>query len=348
MFERKKKNLNNRSNMFFKRGNKHIAEVIAFLALAVVIALIAYTRFQSTQVPEETIFGVTFSANYARDLGLDWRKAFIDTLDDVGVRHFRIPVSWSDVEFENGKFYWSDVDFMMDEAAARGARVTLAVGRKVPRWPECYIPDWAERLGREYQNQEVLDFLETVVMRYNDHPALVRWQVENEPFFPFGECPPPDYELFTHELDLVRSLSNKPVMITTSGEAEFWVESAIPADVLGVSMYRVTWNELLGYFVFPLGPEFYRAKAALAEPFAHVIVSELQAEPFFRDSPKVMSIGDQTTSFPPEELLENVAYATQGGFDEIHLWGVEWWYFMKVNGNDGYWETAKELFLYDL
>ncbi len=330
--------------MFFKRGNKQSAEVIAFLALVLVVIVLACVRFWAMRQPEEKIFGVTFSANYARDLGLDWRKVFIDTLDEVGVRHLRIPVAWSDVERSDGEFYWNDIDFMMDEAALRHATVTLAVGRKVPRWPECYIPDWAERLGREYQNQAVLDFLETTVRRYNDHPALGRWQVENEPFFPFGECPPPDYELFTHELDLVRSISNKPIVITTSGEAEFWVESAIPADVLGVSMYRVTWNEQIGYFVFPLGPDFYRAKAAAAEPFAHVIVSELQMEPFFRDPPQEMSLVDQVNSFPPEEFSANIAFAAQGGFDEIHLWGVEWWYLMKVQGNDDYWEAAKELF----
>ena len=43
-------------------------------------------------------------------------------------------------------------------------------------------------------------------------------------------------------------------------------------------------------------------------------------------------------------MKETVEFANETGFDEIYLWGAEWWYFMKEQGQPQYWDYARELF----
>jgi len=45
-----------------------------------------------------------------------------------------------------------------------------------------------------------------------------------------------------------------------------------------------------------------------------------------------------------DKFDEIIDFAKKTGFDEQYLWGAEWWYWMKTQGNDEYWNHAKELF----
>ena len=54
----------------------------------------------------------------------------------------RLPVYWDLVEKQPGIYEYADVDWQLDEAKKRDVAVILTVGIKVPRWPECHIPQW--------------------------------------------------------------------------------------------------------------------------------------------------------------------------------------------------------------
>lgn len=315
--------------------------------IAIVAAVVAFFTFVllGNRPVERQSLGVTFSTVYARQLGLDPRETFVALLDDVGVRRFRIPVYWSDVQPSDGEYRFDDVDWMLNEAAARGAEVTLAIGYKVPRWPECYIPDWAETGGYPFDREKLLEYLETVVERYREAPALARWQVENEPYLAYGICPEAEEADIAREVELVRSLDDRPVVMTVSGELQRWGPTARQADILGVSMYRITWNRLVGYFRYPLPPDFYRLRAWLVGSLTdRVIVSELQAEPWFPEAIQNRPPGEWAEEFTAEDLRENVEFAAETGLEEVDLWGAEWWYFLSKNGEPGLWEEAKRLF----
>ncbi len=313
---------------------------------AVGILIVASGLAVWAEVPVRQSLGVTFSTSYARDLGLDTRETFTALLDDVGVRQFRIPVYWSDVEPREGVFHWDDVDWMMGEAEKRGARVTLAIGKKVPRWPECFVPDWAETGDDLSRTAQLETFLTTVVERYRNSPALVRWQVENEPAFSFGVCPRPDMEEWRHEVSVVRLLDGAhPIVSTASGELEPWYPVAGPADVIGISMYRVTWNKLFGYFRYPIPAWVYRVRSVAARPFVDAtIISELQAEPWFPEPIANRTPAEWSATFTPRDLAENVSFAARTGISETNLWGAEWWFWLKKHGDSGLWDEAKRIF----
>ncbi len=291
--------------------------------------------------------GITFSIPYARYLGLDWQDAYLKMIGDLGVRHVRIPVYWSAVEYAPERFDWSELDWLMKVSEQNGVAITLAIGAKVPRWPECFIPEWAQAQDVDARNASLLDFLNQTVARYRSSPALERWQVENEPFFPFGVCPATSSHQVAREISVVRATDPAHrIQTTMSGEWEPWFYATVSSDTLGFSLYRTSWFELFGYLRYPLPPLMYRLHAFAARLFVkEVVISELQAEPWFPDSFRSRPIEDWYQVFGADELRDNIAFAKRTGISEFYLWGAEWWLYMKEQGDDRLWDAAEQEFL---
>lgn len=292
--------------------------------------------------------GVTFSTKYCKELGLDWKKVYISVLDDLNIKLIRLPIYWDEIERKRGTVELENVRWMLDEAQQRNVRIMPVVGRRVPRWPECHPPFWTKYLTEGEIQEEELQMMEVVVTELKDHPAILRWQVQNEPFFSvFGECPQPDEEFIVESIELVRRLDpGRPIVITDSGELSTWQRTAELADILGVSMYRVTWNSFWGYFYYPVPPTMYSWKANLVSPFvSEVINTELQVEPWVPSTILTTSLDDQYRSMDVERFQSNLDYAKRAKFTEIYLWGVEWWYWLqKRYGDSSMWDAGREAF----
>lgn len=321
---------------------------IIMILLAIVFVLLIYFNFPVQDENKDAKLGVTFSKRYAEDIGLDWKEAFIATLDDLKVRKIRIPIYWDLAEPEEGQYNYSDIDWQLLEASKRDVEIILTVGQKVPRWPECAIPAWASANDQK-RKEALLKFIDTAIERYRDNPEIKYWQIENEPFLPFGICPDFDVSLLDRELALVRSKNTgKPIIVTDSGELSLWVRAASRADVFGTTMYRTIYKKGLGYFDYPIGPRFFHFKYFLNKILArqeNSIVIELQAEPWISGYTTNEPLAEQFKSMNSSKLIENVSFARKVGFPEIYLWGVEWWYWLKVNqGHPELWNTAKSLF----
>ena len=316
--------------------------------LTLVILIFIYFNLPLSNRNNEATLGVTFSNRYASDIGLDWRAAYLATLDDLQVKKIRIPVYWDLVEKTEGQYDFSDVDWELSEAKKRNVDVVLVVGQKVPRWPECAIPDWA--LSSDQKRKDSLrDFEKIVIERYKNEPEIEYWQVENEPFLLFGVCPKPDPALLDSEISLVHSLdSSRKIIVTDSGELSLWIQAAKRADVFGTTMYRNVYKNGVGYYTYPIGPRFFRFKYGLINLFAHqdnAIVIELQAEPWIAGYTTNQPLSEQFKSMTSDKLKANVDYAREVGFPQIYLWGVEWWYWLKVQKDyPQVWDTAKQLF----
>lgn len=321
----------------------------------IVIILLAIAIFMvNTSHKSQPVYGVTFSPMYAKYLKQDYQKMYISILDDLKIRSFRIPTYWSQVETIEGKYDFSEVDFMVSEAQRRGAKITLVVGIKQPRWPEYHLPKWAGKLTVQQKQEKALKVTEEIINRYKSSPAITAWQVENEPFVTwFGEGI--DLNLvnqgfLTKEINLVKSLdSNRPVVVTDTGEWSLWKDAASSGDILGISLYRKAYNDKFGYITYPFFPSMYIIKSGLVRKvFApenqKTIISELQAEPWLQKGVIEFDASEQAGLFTIKELEGNVDFARKTGFNEIYLWGVEWWYYMAQNGHPEYLEFAQTLF----
>jgi len=297
---------------------------------------------------EDIVWGVNFSQKYCANLGLDWKQTYSALLDDMGAKNIKIAVHWDLMNPSKDKFYFDDLDWQINKAQESKAKVMLVIGMKTPRWPECHIPTWTSKDAKQAQQEEIMAMLRETVLRYKDHPAVAWWQVENEPFFKFGECPWKDDDFLKQEVALVRQLSNKPIVISDSGEWSMWLRAGRLGNIVATTMYRVAWmDNLKTYFNYPYPPIFYKRKADLVKLFLNkdVICGELQAEPWGPKTVYEISLDEQKKTMNKDQFTKNIEFAKKTNLSAFYLWGGEWMYWMKIKNNDAsVWEEAKKLF----
>lgn len=321
------------------------------------------------------VYGANFSCRHAAWLGLDCRETLTAVLDDLGVRHLRLSVYWDEVEPQDDRFDFSSIDWQIQEAARRDARIVLTVGMKAQRYPEFYLPAWLqERAALPDRShplcpfspawdplvlEETLEMLQTVVARYAGEPAIEAWQVENEPLLrnwnkTRGWWIPPD--VLALEVAAVRAADplGRPVVITDSTWYRFedrWRQALAAGDVLGQAVYTKkhhygpAWFYLRPYRLGPLTPDLPAQAAAARAQGKELWLTELQAEPDEAQETVTRLRPEEIASITPRLLRRNVDLANHSGAGRVYLWGVEWWLYMKERWNEPkYWEAGREIF----
>lgn len=329
---------------FFRRFLILAAGILVFFA-----GVFLFFNLPGQSIRQDVITGITFSNRQAEALGLDWRQTYLALLDDMGVQEIRIPVYWDLVEKESGAYNWEDVDWQLAEAKKRDAHIILTVGQRVPRWPECHIPSWAKE-NDALRKERLLVFVEQTIRRYKDHPEIEMWQVENEAFLPFfGICPKLDVATLDQEIALVHSLDpTRKILMSDSGELSLWISAARRGDVFGTTMYRDIYKEEIGYYRYPIGPNFFRFKEWVVRLFTEqeeFYVIELQGEPWGPGWIGHMALQEQFKTMNEAQLRDTFTYAQRVGFPRIYFWGAEWWYWLKEKqASPAVWEEAKKIF----
>lgn len=324
--------------------------VLIRVLIAIVIGLFVFSLYFSEDVGGPT-YGVSFSRFHTNELGLDWKETYLALLNDLGVKNFRFSAHWPITEPERDKYNFSELDFQMSEARKNGASVILAVGKRLPGWPECHIPDWAMNLSDEERKNELLELIALVVNRYKYYDNIIYWQVENEPFltgFSRSACGPLDKDFLKKEIELVKALDSRPVLITDSGELGDWLRAYNLSDVFGTSLYLYVWPRSLGFPIrYPVTPGFFRLKHNVARLFLGAkpsFVVELSTEPWLLQPIVETPIEVQLDRMGIDKFNEMIDFSAKSGFNGFYLWGAEWWYWLKLHGYPEHWERAKEIF----
>lgn len=326
--------------------------VLIGLLLLCSLLVLALLLLAQKPVPERVTYGMSFNTPYARELGLDWRATYDAIIDELGVRHLRLAAHWPMVESERGEYNWSELDYQIARAESVGATVILAVGRRLPRWPECHVPDWAQALPAAERDEALLEYIEQVVLRYRESPAVTLWQVENEPFlevFAFEHCGELDVELLDRELALVRRLDpTRQVLVTDSGNLGTWTGAYQRGDLFGTSMYVHFWHPEAGQFRTVLPPAAYRVKdnlMAVLHGEKPTLLIELSAEPWLVAPITDVPLATQFSRMNPEKFHDILEYAAASRFSRQYLWGAEWWYYLKTkHERPEMWEIGQTLF----
>ncbi len=320
---------------------------MAIILLVVIIVFLLYFFVDFSKKREDIKWGVNFSQMHTENLGLEWKELYTEILDDLKAREIKIGTHWNMLEPEKENYNFDDLDWQIEEAEKRGAKILLVLGIKTPRWPECHIPQWVKEDELE---KRALDFIETAILRYRESSAIWAWQIENEPFFEFGHCPKMSDDFLAKEITLVKTIDDKkrPVIISDTGEMSFWFKPAKLADVVGITMYKKVWStEIKRYVSYFIPAAFYSKRADLIKRVfgKEVICVELQAEPWGQkllyDSP----LDEQKKTMNLEQFRKNIEFAQKTKLSKFYLWGTEWWYWMKkVHNNSEIWDEAKKLF----
>lgn len=320
---------------------------VTILGLLIINKLI----FLATPGVKNPKWGVSFSVKYAEELGVDWKNNLTALLDDMQIRNYRLMSYWDMTEPKNGKYNFKELDWQMDQIQKRGGKVSLSIGMRQPRWPECHKPNWAKNLNRAEEDKEILEFTLKTVNRYKSHPALDSYQLENEAVNSwFGSCTPDDIdqERLEKEFAAVKKADpNHPVYMSLSDQHGLPLGKPVP-DKYGFSVYRIVWNDKTGplkfYVTYPTPVWYHRLRAWWIKTFKDrdIFIHELQVEPWGPKATVGLTIEEQNRSMSPKQIKQNITFAKKIGEPEIYTWGGEWWYWRKTKLQDpSIWEAVR-------
>ncbi len=326
-------------------------KILIGITITLSLTLLGVWLLSLKAVPLQITYGVSYNTLYARELGLNPREVYLAILNDLNVKHLRLAAHWDLVEPKKDHYEWGEIDFQLREARAHNADVILGVGRRLPRWPECHVPLWAQDLTWDEQKSEIRSYIRETVNRYKSEPSITYWQVENEPFltvFAKEHCGDLDVDFLKEEIALVRSLDpTRPILVTDSGNLGTWNGAYSLGDAFGTSVYVYFWNPELGQFKTILPPWFYRVKEGAMELLhgkKQTFLIELSAEPWLLEPITDVPIETQYLRMDVQKFDEILSYARDTRYDTQYLWGAEWWYWLKERGHAEMWEKGKEVF----
>lgn len=154
------------------------------------------SRALPVQSPSGLLFGVAYYPEYHLT---DRVETDLDLMQEAGINAIRVGESvWSTWEPEEGRFELDWLAPVLDGAHRRGIRVILGTPTyAVPPWLQVAHPDiaaerrtgepipWGARQEIDFTHPEFRRHAERVIRavvgRYADHPAVIGFQVDNEP-----------------------------------------------------------------------------------------------------------------------------------------------------------------------
>jgi hypothetical protein len=333
---------------------KRIGLVIA--AVAIVFTACSYGIAQwyiHKHSNEPLVIGTTFVPDYADSFGLDQHETLNAFFSDLKIRHIRLVSYWKDIETSPGQYDFSKLDWQFALANQYGAKVSLAVGMRQPRWPECHEPDFihVDPAHKDQWQPQLNAYMKAVINHYKNNPALDSYQLENEFFMKvFGDCKDFSRDRLVSEFNLVKKEDpNHPVLISRSNN---WVGIPVGAptpDRFSISVYKRVWDATIThrYFEYPQPAWTYATLAGAEEILSgrDMVIHELQAEPWPPNGLDIknVSIDEQYKSMNPQRMKNRIKFGEATGMRSLDLWGAEWWYWLKVkDGNPDVWNVVKD------
>jgi len=325
-------------------------KIFLITILLFVIIFVCFFFVGKVKPAEKITWGVNFSQKHAQSMGLDWKSTYLALIDDLGAKNLKVATYWDLLSPEENDYNFEDLSWQINTAKEKNVRILLVIGMKTPRWPECHIPEWAKKLSKQGQQEEILKLLEEIVIKYSQSDAIWAWQIENEPLYSFGECPWIDEKFLRQEIKTVRNSDprNRPIIISDSGEWSFWLKVGQLGDIISPTLYRKVRMEKYDKIVsYPLPAISYWRRAVLLNFLSNkkVIIGELQAEPWCKHLLYNCTLSEQEKTMNLAEFRKNIKYATNTGLDGFYLWGGEWWYWLKEKQDiPELWNEARQLF----
>lgn len=308
--------------------------------------------YMATTAGKPLTFGASFVPAYAQSFGLDPKETMDAMINDLGVKRFRLVSYWDQIEPTQGVYDFSQLDWQFRKAEAAHAKVSLAIGLRQPRWPECHPPKWVDASAPSSQwYPELTQYMTAVINRYKDSPALDSYQLENEYFLKaFGICYDFERDRLVDEARLVKQLDPKHELIIARSNNALGLPLGKPTpDEFGVSIYKRVWDRTIThrYVEYPFPAWYYAFYAGAGKIITgkDLIIHELQAEPWPPNGQGIVDtpLAEQDKSMDAPRFTSRTQYAKGTGIKTIDLWGAEWWYYRKEKlHDDSVWQAAKD------
>jgi hypothetical protein len=327
--------------------------IIVSVVIVLVAGMYGISRwYMASEASKPLQLGTSFIPDYASSLGVDPQKTMDALINQVGVKRFRLVSYWSDMEPTPRNYDFSQLDWEFAKADAAHATVTLSIGLRQPRWPECHSPSFIDTSQPESQwYPQLSQFMQAVINRYKTNPALVSYELENEYFLKgFGECQNFDRSRLENEFALVKKADPKhPVIVSRSNNGIGTPLYAPTPDEFGISIYKRVWDAGVThrYLEYPYPAWYYGFLAGVQKITTgkDMIVHEMQAEAWPPNGQGITetSLAEQNKSLDAKRLQGRFTFAKDTGMRTIDLWGSEYWYYrLEVLHDPSLWNVAKQ------
>jgi hypothetical protein len=312
--------------------------IIGFvIAIALLIGtMYGIARWYMVSVANQPqVIGASFIPDYATSLGLDPQKTLDGMLGDLHIKHLRLVSYWSDMEPSKGNYDFTQLDWQFKKAEAAHAKVSLSLGLRQPRWPECHMPNWAKSEPTAVWYGQLNTFIGTIIDRYKSSPSLDSYQLENEYFLQgFGECTNFDRNRLVSEAQTVKQHDSKHTLIISRSNNALGIPLGDPKpDEYAVSVYKRVWDGKFShrYLEYPPPAWFYAFLAGWQKLHdgRNMVVHEMQAEAWAPNNKALQdtSLAEQNKSLDAARLKGRFEYGKGTGMRSIDMWGAEYWYY---------------------
>lgn len=335
--------------------NKVLVVATGVIVVLIIIFYLVARWYIATSASKPLQLGVSFIPDYAQSLGVDPQANF-DALTKIGVKHFRLVSYWSDAEQVRGQYDFRQLDWQFKKAEAANAKITLTVGLRQPRWPECHMPDWASNLPQTEWQPALMQYMAAVIDHYKDSPALQDYQLENEYFLKgFGICTNFDRQRLIDEYQLLKKLDPSRTIIVGRSNNSIGLPVGQPQpDKFSISVYKRVWDAGVThrYLEYPFPAWYYGSIAGFQKIFNHrdMMIGELQAEAWAPNGKRIQdtSLEEQNKSLSPKRFEDRIRYGEATGMRQIYLWGAEYWYYRwQILHDPSLWQVAAKHFSSD-
>ena len=287
-------------------------------------------------------YGASFSLKQCRNFGLDPRET-LQWLLDQGWRRFRLMSYWNEHEKQQGDYNFTELDWQIEMISNAGGEITLCLGVKQPRWPEYHWPKWAKDLSESAKSDALIAYIQAVINRVRDQPAIKSYQLENEALLKnFGSDIDIDRARLCKEFETVCKVDNRPIIMSTSNGWGTPLRRPVP-DMVGFSVYTVMYHNGR-YRTTIQKPWLHKLRKFIIENFLNrpVFIHELQCEPWGHTSIWKMTPEEQEHSMSLNQIEQNIRFAHKIGIYPIDFWGAEWWYWRWCLGDKTIYQTVEE------
>ncbi len=330
--------------------------IVAFISLCILCLGTMYgiaEWYIHSEQHKPLVLGTTFVADYAQSLGVDPHSTLTALITDLHIRNFRLVSYWSDIEQTQGRYDFSELDWEFQQIQQAHGTVSLSLGLRQPRWPECHMPAWAMNEPASAWQPQLNSFITAVVNHYKNSPALVSYQLENEYFLQgFGGCTNFDRTRLVSEYNLVKKLDPRHTLIVTRSQNALGISVGDPRpDETGLTIYRRVWDAGIThrYLEYPF-PSWYYAFIGGWQKIAtgrDTIIHEMQAEAWPPNGKNIteVSLAEQNKSFNAQRFQDELSFAKNTGMRTIYFWGSEYWYYrLTVLHDTSVWDTARHIY----
>jgi Beta-galactosidase len=322
-----------------------------------------------TPVKRPPYLGSTFSPLQCYYLGLDYKAAF-DAICRLGLDRIRLGAYWHEIEGQEHQYDFSTLDWLLERCHNHNIEVVLALGLKVPRYPEFHFPQWVRDRYDTGAGTTPIDqrspalaarsatFLSRVVEHVRSAPALKYWQVENEPFTQLeitgGRWLSPAFVQTAVETVRGQARSDQKILLTGAihlpdphphEDGTAFQTSLNLADAVGFNVYTKVPAGTVGSYLEP-APGFWQQlglwQQQLVAQGREAWIAEAQAEPW--EAGHLVAV-DQPTypSASPLQMQRLVGTLTDLGYETVLLWGCEYWFWHKTQGRQQWWWAAEQM-----